>query len=168
MTSSMSHGNRSPPGLCVRERVSQLTSDRVYSSFESEFIPRQTSSFHTQTLTWVKVLVRRSLYTRSLTGLLKFGPGVRASSIHVPCPWQPGNEKANFTKKNSPKKRLKIKKVPCHPGARAFCSFFYIFFSKLIFFEKKMTKNFIFSLFFLSFPFSFSLSLYTQIGFFLV
>jgi hypothetical protein len=30
---------------------------------------------------WVKVIVRRSLYTRSLTGLLKFGPGVRVYSI---------------------------------------------------------------------------------------
>jgi hypothetical protein len=29
----------------------------------------------------VKVLFRRSLYTRSLTGLLKFGTGARASSI---------------------------------------------------------------------------------------
>jgi hypothetical protein len=34
----------------------------------------------------VKVLVRRSLYFRSLTGLLKFGPGARVSSIHVPFP----------------------------------------------------------------------------------
>ena len=53
MTSSMSHGNRSAPGLCVCERVSQLTSDRAYFSFESESIPRQTSSAHTQTMiTW--------------------------------------------------------------------------------------------------------------------
>jgi hypothetical protein len=53
--------------------------------------------------------------------------------------------------------------VPGH-----FFYFFYIFFGGITFFLKKMTKNFIFSLFFLSFPFSFSLSLYTQIGFFLV
>ncbi len=43
----------SPPGLCVCERVSQLTCDRGYSSFESESIPRLTGSVHTQTLsTW--------------------------------------------------------------------------------------------------------------------
>ncbi len=39
--------------LFGRERVSQLTSDRAYSSFASESIPRQTSSDHTQKLsTW--------------------------------------------------------------------------------------------------------------------
>ncbi len=32
--------NLSVPGLCVCERVSQLTSDRAYSFFESESIPR--------------------------------------------------------------------------------------------------------------------------------
>jgi hypothetical protein len=48
----------------------------------------------------VKVLVRRSLYARSLTGLLKFGPGARVSSIPMflaPC--QPGtsfSEKVKF------------------------------------------------------------------------
>jgi hypothetical protein len=41
----------------------------------------------------VKVLVSRSLCTRSLTGLLKFGPGARASSIPMfLAPWQSGNE----------------------------------------------------------------------------
>ncbi len=34
-------------------------------------------------LAWVKVLVRRSLYTRSLTGLLKFGPGTMVFSIPI-------------------------------------------------------------------------------------
>jgi hypothetical protein len=36
------------------------------------------------------------------------------------------------------------------------------------FFEKKMKKDYVFSLFFLSFYLSLSLSLYTQFGFFLV
>jgi hypothetical protein len=44
------HSNSpSAPGLCVCERVSQLTSDRAYSSFESESIPRQTNSAHSLT-----------------------------------------------------------------------------------------------------------------------
>jgi hypothetical protein len=49
--------------------------------------------------------------------------------------------------------------------------FFYLFISFLAgvdFFEKKMEKNCVFSLFFLSSSLYFFLSLYTQVGFFLV
>jgi hypothetical protein len=54
--------------------------------------------------------------------------------------------------------------VPGH-----FFYFFYIFLHKKItFLKKKMEKNCVFSLFFLSFSLYFFLSLYTQIGFFLV
>ena len=44
---------------------------------------RGTPSFDTPVVTGLGegALVRRSLYTRSLTGLLKFGPGARTSSI---------------------------------------------------------------------------------------
>jgi hypothetical protein len=55
---------------------------------------------------------------------------------------------------------------PCHPGARAF--FYFIFLAGITFLRKKMEKNCVFSLFFLSFCLYFFLSLYTQIGFFLV
>ena len=52
----------------------------VRTSFPTNFCDR----------TWVKVLVRRSLYTRSFIGLLKFGSGVRTSSIPMfLSPWQP-------------------------------------------------------------------------------
>ncbi len=55
----MCHPNSpSAPGLCGCERVSQLTSDRVYSSFVSESIPRQTSSAHTQTPTLPDIVGR--------------------------------------------------------------------------------------------------------------
>jgi hypothetical protein len=38
----------------------------------------------------VKVFVRRSLYVRSLTGVLQFGAGKRDSLLlsHLPYPWE--------------------------------------------------------------------------------
>jgi hypothetical protein len=60
---------------------------------------------------------------------------------------------------------------PC-PGTLVpghfFIFLFLFFWRELIFLGKKMEKNCVFSLFFLSFSLYFSLSLYTQFGFFLV
>ena len=69
-----------------------------------------------------------------------------------------GNPGTRVTGHSSP-----VNLVPGH-----FFYFFYIFLGELIFLRKKMEKNCVFSLFFLSFSLYFSLSLYTQFGFFLV